>query len=82
MKDSELQLNIISPDKKIFSGTVSSVVIPGIQGRFGVFPDHAPLISSLQEGVITYNIKGTEQSVEVQGGVAEVMRNVVTICVV
>lgn len=82
MKNSELQLNIISPEKKIFSGMVSSVVIPGIQGQFGVYPDHAPLISSLQEGSITYSVGGTEQSIEVKGGIAEVIQNVVTICVI
>ncbi|NDV95927.1 ATP synthase F1 subunit epsilon [Dysgonomonas sp. 521] len=82
MKNSELQLNIISPEKKLFSGMVSSVVIPGVKGRFGVYPDHAPLISSLQEGAITYSASGTEQSVEVKGGIAEVIQNVVTICVV
>jgi F-type H+-transporting ATPase subunit epsilon len=82
MKNSELQLNIISPEKKIFSGMVSSVVIPGIQGQFGVYPDHAPLISSLQEGSITCSVGGTEQSIEVKGGIAEVIQNVVTICVI
>lgn len=61
---------------------VSSVVIPGIQGQFGVYPDHAPLISSLQEGSITYSVGGTEQSIEVKGGIAEVIQNVVTICVI
>lgn len=82
MRNSELQLNIISPEKKLFSGMVSSVIIPGIQGKFGVYPDHAPLISSLTEGQITYNSGGTEQSIEVKGGIAEVIQNIVTICIV
>lgn len=77
----ELQLNIISAEKKIYSGKVSSVVIPGISGSFGVYPDHAPLISPLTDGVIIYNENGTESSVEVQGGIAEVNDGVVTICV-
>ncbi|MFT4222877.1 ATP synthase F1 subunit epsilon [Dysgonomonas sp.] len=81
MKNSELQLNIISAEKKIFSGTVTSVIIPGISGKFGVYPDHAPLISPLKEGVIVYTVNGNEESVDVNGGIAEVMQNVVTICV-
>lgn len=81
MKNSELQLNIISAEKKIFSGTVSSVIIPGVSGKFGVYPDHAPLISPLKEGIIIYVENGVEQSVEVNGGIVEVMQNVVTICV-
>lgn len=82
MRSSELQLNIISPEKKIFSGAVSSVVIPGIAGRFGVHPDHAPLISPLKEGTITYTIKEKDKTLEVKGGIAEVNNGVVTICVV
>lgn len=82
MKKSELQLNIISAEKKLFSGAVASVVIPGISGRFGVYPDHAPLISPLTEGDITYLEDGTEKSLEVHGGIAEVNNGVVTICVI
>jgi F-type H+-transporting ATPase subunit epsilon len=81
MRNLELQLNIISAEKKIFSGMVSSVIIPGISGKFGVYPDHAPLISLLKEGVVTYMANGAEQLVEVNGGIAEVMQNVITICV-
>lgn len=82
MKKTELQLNIISAEKKLFSGAVSSVVIPGISGRFGVYPDHAPFISPLQEGAISYMIDGRENTLDVQGGVAEVNNGVVTICVI
>ena len=81
MKKTELQLNIISAEKTLFSGAVSSVVIPGISGRFGVYPDHAPFVSPLKEGIITYMLNGTENSVSVGGGIAEVNNGVVTICV-
>lgn len=81
MKKSELQLNIISAEKKLFSGNVTSVVIPGISGSFGVYPDHAPLISPLQQGVIIYTEGGAEKTLEVNGGIAEVNNGVVTICV-
>lgn len=77
----ELQLNIISPEKKLFSGTVSSVTIPGIAGNFGVYPDHAPLVSPLAAGVIIYNKDGKESGIEIKGGIAEVIDGVVTICV-
>lgn len=82
MKKTELQLNIISAEKKLFSGAVASVVIPGISGRFGVYPDHAPLISPLTKGTITYSSDKTEQTLEVNGGIAEVNNGIVTICVV
>ena len=77
----ELQLNIISAEKKLYSGEVSSVTIPGISGSFGVYPDHAPMISPLKKGIITYKEKGTEKTLEVNGGIAEVNNGVVTICV-
>jgi len=82
MKNSELQLIIISAEKNLFSGNVDSVVIPGVSGRFGVYPNHAPLISPLSEGAIEYTQNGNEQTIEVKGGIAEVMQNVVTICVI
>ncbi|WP_165041934.1 ATP synthase F1 subunit epsilon [Dysgonomonas sp. ZJ709] len=82
MRSSELQLNIISPEKRLFSGAVSSVIIPGIAGSFGVHPDHAPLISPLKEGVITYSVRGNDKTLDVKGGIAEVNNGVVTICVV
>lgn len=81
MKRTELQLNILSAEKKIFSGSVSSVTVPGIRGSFGVYPDHAPLISPLKKGAITYVINGTENSIDVEGGISEVKDGVVTICV-
>jgi F-type H+-transporting ATPase subunit epsilon len=81
MKKTELQLNIISAEKKLFSGAVASVAIPGISGSFGVYPGHAPLISPLKEGVIIYTAGGSEKTVEVNGGIAEVNNGVVTICV-
>jgi len=81
MKETTLQLNIISAEKKLFSGVVSSVVIPGISGSFGVHPDHAPLISPLKEGIITYLENGVEKTLEVNGGIVEVNNGVVTICV-
>ncbi|MDH6308532.1 F-type H+-transporting ATPase subunit epsilon [Dysgonomonas sp. PFB1-18] len=82
MKKSELQLNIISAEKKLFSGAVTSVVIPGVSGSFGVYPDHAPLISPLKEGVITYIADKVESSLDVKGGIAEVNDGVVTVCVI
>lgn len=81
MKKTEIQLSIISAEKSIFSGAVSSVVIPGVAGSFGVLPDHAPLISPLGKGSIVYTINGAEKALNVEGGIAEVNDGVVTICV-
>lgn len=77
----EFQLNIISPEKKIFSGKVASFVAPGIAGKFGVYPDHAMMITPLQKGIITYVVGDKENTLEVNGGIVEVNNNVVTICI-
>lgn len=74
------QLDIISPEKKIFSGKVNSLVAPGIGGLFGVFANHAPMITALKAGEIEYKQGSEEHRLSVEGGVVEVKHNVVTIC--
>lgn len=78
---SEFQLIIISAEKKIFSGSVKSFTAPGVGGRFGVYPDHAPMITALKKGTLVYKVDESEQTLEVNGGVVEINKNVVTICV-
>lgn len=77
----EFQLDIISPEKKIFSGKVASLVAPGIVGKFGVYPDHAMMVTPLRSGTIAYIVGSEEKTLEVNGGIVEVNSNVVTICV-
>lgn len=78
-----LDLNIISAEKTVFSGKVTSVGLPGTMGGFSIHPDHAPLISSLKKGILYYQIEGEETTVEFQinGGLVEVVKNLVTVCV-
>mgnify|MGYP000582289803 FL=1 len=69
-------LEIITPDKKIYSGEVKSVKLPGSAGSFGVLKNHAPLISSLKKG----NVKVVDEqkqslSFPIKGGVVEVLKN-------
>lgn len=81
MRSSDFQLNIISAEKKVFSGSVASMVAPGVSGQFGVYPDHAPMITALKKGILTYKVGNKEETLEVSGGVVEVNKNVVTICI-
>lgn len=75
-----MQLDIISPDKSIFSGEVTYVGLPGSDGRFGILNDHAPIISSLREGVVNVtDDAGKEQEFEIKGGVVEVLNNKVIV---
>lgn len=75
-----MQLDIVSPDKNIFSGEATAVSFPGTEGSFGVLNNHAPMIATLKKGEIkiTKEDKG-EQIVEVNGGVVEVLKNKVIV---
>lgn len=67
-----IHCEIISQDKVVYSGDVDEVVLPGIQGEFGVLPNHSPILSMLQYGVITIKKDHEEQYFTVAGGIAEV----------
>lgn len=75
-----MHLEIITPDKKLYSGDVRSVVLPGTEGSFGVMNNHAPLISTLKIGrvKVTDNFQAV-QYFEIKGGVVEVLNNNITV---
>ena len=75
-----LRLKVISPEKVIFDGEVESLKVPGTQGSFEVLDNHAPIISSLQGGIITVKTADGVQEFTVRSGFIEVARNSVSIC--
>ncbi|NJN41262.1 MAG: ATP synthase F1 subunit epsilon [Flammeovirgaceae bacterium] len=70
-----MQLEIITPEKKIFEGEVSLASFPGSDGSFQVLNNHAPLISILKEGVVEYKTEKQREQVKISGGVVEVLNN-------
>lgn len=71
-----MKIEIITPDKKIFEGNITSVRVPGKKGSFQVLKDHAPIISTLDSGpVIIKDENGSEIKYEIRGGVIEVKMN-------
>lgn len=74
-----LYLEILSPSSKIFEGEVDSVTFPGADGSFGVLSNHAPLISALKEGKIEWITNNKKDSVQIKGGVVEVLNNKVSV---
>lgn len=74
-----MYIEIITPDKKVFEGEVDSATFPGSDGSFQVLNDHAPLISALGKGPVTYKNKSGEHKVNVDGGVVEVLNNKITV---
>ena len=57
----ELHLSIVSPEKEIFDGEVNSVTLPGAMGSFTILPQHAPIVSSLKEGKLSYVTDDNEE---------------------
>ena len=69
-------LEIIAPDKKLYSGEVDLVQVPGSKGSFEILRNHAPIISTLEQGRIKIvDIKGGTTFFEVDGGVIEAKNN-------
>jgi F-type H+-transporting ATPase subunit epsilon len=73
------QLEIVTPEKKVVETPAEEVQIPGKNGYLGILPGHAPLITELSVGEITYRENGSEQKLAVAWGFAEVLPNKVTI---
>ena len=68
----QLQLEVVTPERRVLSEPVSSVTVPGRNGEMQILPGHAALISELKTGVLAYNQDGTTQQLHVSGGFVEV----------
>ncbi len=67
-----MHLEIITPDKKLFSGEVELIQVPGTKGSFEILNNHAPIISTLDAGSIKIrDMKHETSYIEIQGGVIE-----------
>jgi len=77
-----MTLEILTPEKKIFSGEVYGVQLPGISGLFEVLDKHAPLVSALKAGKLKIlKDKSNTESYTIQSGFAEVLNNRTTVLV-
>lgn len=73
-------LEIVTPDKKVFSGEIDLIQVPGSKGQFEVLRNHAPIISTLAEGKIkVVSTDGNKTFFDIQGGVIEVKSNNITV---
>ena len=67
-----LQLEIVTPERLAYSGTVDSVVCPGIEGELGILPHHAPLLTTLGFGELRIRSGGQEEAFAIAGGFLQV----------
>lgn len=76
-----MRLILLSPVKTLFEGDVESVTIPGTGGLFTVLPQHAPLMTTIDEGLLSYATKEGETQLNVKNGFADVKNNLVSVCI-
>jgi len=75
-------VDIITPDKELFSGSIVSIELPGSDGSFEILNNHAPIIATLSGGKITIALENDKkESFEVNGGVVENQNNKIIVLV-
>ncbi len=79
MSENNQRLEIVTPQKKVFSENVDFLVAPGSEGELGILPKHAPLITSLDIGIMRVQQDKKYTKVVVTGGFMEVRDNRVTV---
>ncbi|MGI6243049.1 MAG: ATP synthase F1 subunit epsilon [Prevotella sp.] len=76
-----LTVRIVSPEKIVYDGPCERIKVPGTLGSFEILDNHAPIISSLETGIVEYVTKSGKKSLEINGGFVEVCKNDVNLCV-
>jgi F-type H+-transporting ATPase subunit epsilon len=74
-----IRCEIVSQDRMVFEGDADIVVLPGADGEMGILPHHAPLLTTLNFGIIKVRSAGKEEIFTVAGGIAEVQPDLVTV---
>jgi F-type H+-transporting ATPase subunit epsilon len=75
----QIQLDVVTPERRVLAEKVDAVYVPGMTGEFGILAGHTPLISRLQTGVLTYTQGSATEKLHVSGGFVEVNQDRVTV---
>ncbi|MBF0785472.1 F0F1 ATP synthase subunit epsilon [Muribacter muris] len=77
---SEFNLTVVSAERKIFDGQVTSVRVSGVEGELGIYAGHTPLLTAIKPGMVKFTFAdGKEELIYVSGGFLEVQPTVVTV---
>ncbi len=76
-----MHLEIVSPEKTLYSGKAELVTLPGTNGSFTILEHHAPIISSLKKGALIYRANGSDIEIAITGGFVEMNNNEVSVCI-
>ena len=72
----KLSLEVVTPFRTVLNEDVDSVTLPGIEGELGILPEHVPLLTTLDTGIMSYvNASGNTQAIAVHWGYAQVDGN-------
>ena len=74
-----MQVDLITPDKKAFTGEAFSVLLPGISGYFEILDNHAPLVGALKDGNVKIRTRDEEFNFGISSGMVEVLNNKVSL---
>jgi F-type H+-transporting ATPase subunit epsilon len=74
-----LKLEVVTPEKKVVETEADSVTVPTASGEAGILPNHAPLISALKPGVLSYTTRNVTEKIAVSGGFVEVNKDKVSV---
>jgi|TARA_B110000483_G_scaffold45670_1_gene57037 F-type H+-transporting ATPase subunit epsilon len=76
-----MQIDILTPESKLFSGEASSIIFPGISGNFELLDNHAPMIAALRKGQIELLIEGNKKYIQIENGFIECVQNKVSVLI-
>lgn len=77
-----MQVEIVTPEKKLYSGESKGVQMPGVSGSFEVLDNHAPMIAALGNGIIRLSLQdGTNKQIRISSGFMECLQNNVVILI-
>tara|TARA_Y100000996_G_scaffold149709_1_gene115276 strand:+ start:110 stop:532 length:423 start_codon:yes stop_codon:yes gene_type:complete len=68
----QLQLEVVTPQRTILTETVDTIILPGIQGEMGILPEHVPLLTVMDSGILSYTLDNNTISIAVHEGYAQV----------
>ena len=75
----KIQLEVVTPERRVLNEAVDMVTVPGLGGELGILPGHTPLISQLQTGDLSYTQAGKSFQLHVSGGFVEVRDDLVSV---
>lgn len=74
-----IRCEIVSQDRMVWEGEADIVILPGTEGEMGVLPNHAPLLSTLNIGILTVRSRDKEEHFTIAGGIVEIQPDIVTV---